>query len=126
MQKPKKKNGVRSEHNWDEIRKGWIKFCEFLGIDPALVDKYEVTLEEDIITKIMIEIINNRRVKNAYEIEDHIRGLSFNMGEITPQVDEDGELIDVKEEEDRFRITVKNRKGQIKMHFLPENAVKRK
>lgn len=111
----------------EEIRKGLNKFLEFLKDNPDL--NSEITLEDHIFGGLMCEILNSSGVKNAYQIEAHIGGLTVDMNdmnEMIPQIDKEGELIDIKKEEDRFRIIVKNSKGQIKMHFLPENAAKRK
>lgn len=100
------------------------KFKKILKDNPDL--NSEITLEDHIFGGIMCEILNRSGAKNACQIETHIGGLMVDMNEIIPQIDKEGELIDIKKEEDRFRITIKNSKGQIKIHFLPENAVKRK
>ncbi len=126
MNRRKQKNDVCIEDHWSEILKGWKKFIEFLKDNPDLINSDETTLKDCIFADMMCEILNNRGVKNSYQIEDAIGNLSVDMSEITPQVDEDGILLGVKENVDRFEFIVKNKKGKIERHFLPKKAIKYK
>jgi len=80
----------------------------------------EFTLRDFVFTEIMAQILNASGVKSAYQISDVLGDLSVDMSGI-PQ---EGELIEVNKEKNGFRITTKNKKGQIETHFIPLKAVK--
>ena len=118
--KPKQKKDDKNKLHMSEICKGLNKFRKCFEGKWDQFEHGEITLRDVIRMGIMVETINNLGEK-ASQIDTNIEGISVEMSEEIPR---DGVLINVKKEKTRFKITLKDTKGQIETHFIPLKAIK--
>jgi len=118
--KSKQKKDDKKELYMSEICKSLNKFRKCFEGKWGQFEHGEITFRDIIRMGIMVETINNLGEK-ASQIDTNIEGISVEMSEEIPR---DGVLINMKKEKTRFKITLKNTKGQIETHFIPLKAVK--
>lgn len=94
----------------NEIHKGFIRFIRLLRENPGLFDVKGMTLRDRICAAMMCELLNKLGVKKANQIGEARGDLMIDMS-VVPQIDSNGELIEVKWGESRFKITIRNSKG---------------
>jgi len=118
--KPKQKKDDKNELYMSELCKGLNKFRKRFEDKWDQFEHGEITLR-GIISVAMVRIILDQMGDKLRYAGPEVKLLSVDWNEEVPL---EGVLINVIKEKNRFKITLKNTKGQIETHFIPLKAVK--
>ena len=118
--KPKQKKDEKKELKMRELCKNLNKYRKRFEGKWDQFEEGEHTLRT-IISVVMIRIILDEMGDELRYAEPEIKAFSVDWNEEVPL---EGALINVIKEKNRFKVTIKNAKGQIETYSIPEKAVK--